>query len=771
MKISLLLSLLVVSSLASFGHSWDHKGFEHQIRGFLKLADSSIIIRTDDLLLRSTDEGETWHEVRLPISSSFSISSLEVFDDETLTALASDEGAKTVELLRSTDNGVKWSKQAITLPDFAFIEADISEAKLSIAAGVLSISVRIPTSSNFIGRVVYESHDDGATWALIEKTAEMNDNAAEPSVRDDIRLETVGTCAGFKSGCIQESKLLIGGKDKTPPQIKERFLRAKALVAAEARPLFALPPGGSTRISLNRGFDKCQASSVANMQLWWDNSYFHDTNIYFSGRARACPTQPFTNNPAWIDAVSAQGWGLIPTVVGYQAPCSVSSTPHKFSSVPATAETQGRGEADIAVADAQSIGLTAGSVLYYDMERYNDPGDGTCSTATIAFLKGWTERIHELGYVSGVYGSPTNAVPDWWPMPAGSRMDAIWMARWDNVMSVWVYNSPSPAFPAGAWADHQRIKQWQAPHNETWGGVTFNIDGNIADGPVAGIVVPRNKNADFDGDGKSDISVYRPDTGAWYALLSSNSGFSAVAFGLPTDIPVPGDYDGDGKTDRAVFRPSDNVWHILTKGNIYTGSAFGAAGDIPAAADYNGDGKTDLAVFRPSTGTWYIANSDSPRTVSIVQFGLSGDKPVPADYDGDGKTDIAIFRPNGATGGEWWIQRSSLGLFATQFGSANDKPVQGDYTGDGKTDIAIFTPSSGFWSVLRSEDFSYFAFPFGVSGDIPSSADFDGDGKFDVSVFRPAEGIWYISRSTAGILITQFGANGDNTVPAAYFPQ
>ncbi|MFH4202228.1 hypothetical protein WAJ61_22795, partial [Acinetobacter baumannii] len=72
-------------------------------------------------------------------------------------------------------------------------------------------------------------------------------------------------------------------------------------------------------------------------------------------------------------------------------------------------------------------------------------------------------------------------------------------------MSVWVYNSPSPAFPPGAWENHQRIKQWQAPHNETWGGITFNIDGNIADGPVAAIPFARNRNADFDGDGKTDL--------------------------------------------------------------------------------------------------------------------------------------------------------------------------------------------------------------------------------------------------------------------------
>ena len=91
------------------------------------------------------------------------------------------------------------------------------------------------------------------------------------------------------------------------------------------------------------------------------------------------------------------GWGLITTIVGYQSPCTASATTAKFSYDVAVAEQQGRGEADIAVADANTIGLTAGSVLYYDMERYDPPIPDTlgCRAATIAFLKGCTERIHE----------------------------------------------------------------------------------------------------------------------------------------------------------------------------------------------------------------------------------------------------------------------------------------------------------------------------------------------------------------------------------------
>ena len=767
----LLFAVAVTAQDSPFGRMQIISGLQRppqsaELKDIQSLDDRWGIAYTADSIFQTSDGGQTWREINLRLAPYEKISSATFTDPITGFAIVSRD--YRVSLLRTADGGLTWERREISLDGLQNFDAIPMTATLRIDGGRLSLEFMVETSSNFAGHLTYASDDGGATWNFVERRIELR--RSEDTIQEKRSLgwtlKTEGSCAGFKSGCVQETKLIANGSDITPPKIVELARDQKEIARASAVPMFALPPGGATRISLNRGFDQCTAGIASLMQTWWNSSPHYDTNIYMSGRNRACPNQPFNNNPAWIDAVSAQGWGLIPTVVGYQSPCTASTTTAKLSYDVAVAEQQGRGEADIAVADANAIGLTIGSILYYDMERYDPPPTDTlgCRAATVAFLKGWTDRIKELGYKSGVYGSPKNAQEDWVNLPPASRMDAIWMARWDNVASVWTYVT-FPSFPTNFWNNHQRIKQWQAPHNETWGGVTFNIDGNILDGPVAGIAVARNRTADFDGDRRTDISVFRPDNGVWYIQKSNGSGYIITQFGLGTDMPTPGDFDGDGKTDQAVFRPSDGVWHTLTKAGVYTARQFGTTGDIPAPADFNGDGKTDLAVFRPSTGVWYIANSDSLGTYTIKQFGIDGDKPVQADYDGDGKADIAVWRPST---GAWYVSRSSDdGFVAVAFGISTDRPAQGDYDGDGKTDFAVLR--DGVWYLLQSTA-GFAQFQFGLAGDLPVTGDFDGDGKDDAAVFRPSNGVWYLLQSASGFFSQQFGVNGDKPVPTAYLP-
>jgi hypothetical protein len=288
------------------------------------------------------------------------------------------------------------------------------------------------------------------------------------------------------------------------------------------------------------------------------------------------------------------------------------------------------------------------------------------------------------------------------------------------------------------------------------------------DGTDIGALERRKSPYDFDGDGRTDVGVFRPADGSWWYVRSVDSQFRVFSFGTGADVVTPGDFTGDGRADIAVFRPSNGTWYIQrSEDNSFFSFPFGLAGDIPVPADYDRDGKTDAAVFRPGSGTWFILNSGGSGT-SIVNFGTSGDKPVAADYDSDGRADIAIFRP---ADGSWWYLRSSDGQFRVfRFGLGTDKPVQGDYTGDGKAELAVFRPSTGEWFFQRSEDNSYYSVPFGAAGDVVAPGDYDGDGKFDTAVFRPSTANWFVQRSSAGILITSFGASGDRPIPNAFVP-
>ncbi len=744
---------------------------DSRITNISTIGEQTGIAYTSDALFITNDDGSTWQKLAVRRTESERIAAAAFTTDQTGSVVLFDRTNGVVTFARTTDGGVSWNRSRIKLAIDDVRSSDLSNAELKRVGDSIVVEFRIATSSNFYGISSYLSTDNGETWAHEKREVGFNNRVEEIENRSGSwRLVTEGSCAGFKTGCVLESKIVTdSGRDITPPQVKElaRQEKENAALDASRNQMFAVPPGGATRISLNRGFDKCQAGSVAQMQIWWDNSYFFDSNIYMSGRNRACQTQPFTNNPAWIDQVSAMGWGLIPTIVGYQSPCTSSTTTAKFSYDPATAETQGRGEAQIAANDAVSIGLGPGTILYYDMERYDEtaatPG---CRIASTAFLKGWTDKLRELGYKSGTYGSPKNAQEDWINLTGSSRMDAIWMARWDNIMSVWTYGS-FPNFPTDSWNDHQRIKQWQAPHNETWGGVTFNIDGNISDAPVAGVPVPRNKVADFDGDGRTDITVFRPDNGYWYIFGSLGPTFSFYEFGSSTDILAPGDFDGDGKTDFAVFRPLDSTWYFRLKGGTFGSKQFGSGTDIPAPADFNGDGKTDICVFRPSTGTWYISRSDSQNTFDAISFGQDGDKPVPADYDGDGKADIAVWRPSD---GNWYVQGSAGNFFSAQWGVTGDQPVQADYDGDGKVDIGVFRQSDGMWYIVQTSAGIRYQ-QFGQNGDVPVPGDFDGDGKYDVAVWRPTDGNWYLSQSQDGFAARSFGVLNDKPIPTAYLPK
>jgi hypothetical protein len=223
------------------------------------------------------------------------------------------------------------------------------------------------------------------------------------------------------------------------------------------------------------GFDACATPSRREMSAWGESPY-RAIGVYVGGANRGCSQPNLT--ASWVAEQVAAGWHLIPTYVGLQAPTSSCGSCAKLSGAAAT--SQGSAAADDAVEDARAVAIGPGSPIYFDMESYS-PG-GSATTATLNFLAAWTGRLHALGYRSGVYSSGGSGVADLVDRIGGTYLqpDDIWVANWNGRAG-----SSDPYLPSTAWPGH-RIRQYRGGHDETYGGVTINVDNDYVEGETVG---------------------------------------------------------------------------------------------------------------------------------------------------------------------------------------------------------------------------------------------------------------------------------------------
>lgn len=289
---------------------------------------------------------------------------------------------------------------------------------------------------------------------------------------------------------------------------------------------------------------------------------------------------------------------------------------------------------------------------------------------------------------------------------------------------------------------------------------------------------------DYDGDGKSDIVVWRPSSGMWF-ILESSTDFSfeehkVFQMGLSGDIPLSGDYDGDGRADLVIWRPSDGTWYLRESSSEFSSMRaiqWGLPGDTPLVGDYDGDGVNDLALYRQSQGAFYVllssggfnrtaALAGSTQTLISVALGGPANDPVVGDIDADGKDDfITVWQLQ-----RFWTVKNQNGemIQSLPWGEPGDTPLTCDLDGDKKSDrLAVRVASNNLlqWFAALAGGGAQVS-EFGSLGDKPTcDRDFDGDGKGDLAVFRPQSGEWFVRSSATGALtVYSFGLPGDQLV-------
>ena len=236
------------------------------------------------------------------------------------------------------------------------------------------------------------------------------------------------------------------------------------------------------------GFDQCLAPEQWEMNRWLNHSPFLAVGIYISGDSRGCRSQPNLTT-RWISTQLEKGWRLLPITLGPQASCSphfprydddetIDPTPGPSDGYP-DARRQGRAEGRKTVRAAAALGISEGSTMWYDLEGF-DHTQTRCRESALRFLSGWVTKVSALGYHTGVYSSAASGIVMLDRALAAGRNfaypDYIWIARWDGVA-----NTSTSYISDERWNPHRRVKQYEGGHNETWGGVTINIDRNYLD--------------------------------------------------------------------------------------------------------------------------------------------------------------------------------------------------------------------------------------------------------------------------------------------------
>ena len=668
------------------------------IKDFELLTPTSGWLLLGQQLFGTQDGGDSWAPITPP--SAAVIWAVDFLDPSSGWAVSTppvvgDQPVPGFQLSATADGGQTWKTTLLDLDPFPDLPGLQPETITVLFNDALSgrLFFKRPTSSNFNLYTTYQTQNGGQTWQLlpgdpspssplpppglipptlpgqITKLSSLaaSQDQSEPSTFN-LQPSTLwallesGTCTDHQN-CTQTQSLLStvdgGGSWQT-----------LTLPTSTASPASANP---ELQVS-GQGFDKCEIPTLASLQEWWNQGPYTAVNLYFGGIMRACSNKALT--PPFLSDLDRQGWTLIPTWVGPQASCS--GFKYVMSPDPTTAYQQGVEEANAAASAAMALKLW-GQALYYDLESFPSSDLG-CLEAAKAFMNGWTFRLHEWGFVSGVYGSPcSSGLDSFWSLP--NPPEAAWIAAWltpaayDPTATVW---TSICGFSNSYWPNRQRLRQYAGGHPETWGSVTLTIDSNVLDGYVAqaygqppqacprpadpakaGVILYTAANYDCYGRQAGFGYLWRNRSGfqnfsSFFDERASSiyipTGWSALLFenrdqgGGKICINAPGDANFAGKT----FDNGHKLDSLVSSFTVFAGKNCAEPGPVSPTADTQPPlasitSHVNGGYINPGSGAVVIqaALSDASSGVSHAQFFAGADTGSgwswqPVGYDNDG---------------------------------------------------------------------------------------------------------------------------------------
>lgn len=275
---------------------------------------------------------------------------------------------------------------------------------------------------------------------------------------------------------------------------------------------------------------------------------------------------------------------------------------------------------------------------------------------------------------------------------------------------------------------------------------------------------------DFDSDGLSDLlftDTLSNNNVRQRILLSSSNYTDTLTYTFPfTSQGVPAytasaNFDGDGRGDISLLDGASGKWWFRMSRDEYALTAVDINTDsvaMPFVGDYNGDNCADLCYRKDKEERLFIQLSDNgiftEDSITYIGYGTShSTRPVCGDYDGNGSDDIALYRSDhlrqllidntiptlsGLALGEW-NSIYSLDTIAVSPDVCDISVTSGDFDGDGLSDLC----AANFLSNRMYINFGYNGFgSWDVSAPITvhslytpyevNSGDYNNDGTDDV---------------------------------------